>query len=136
MLGVMRDASTTALMVAAYRGRATAREDHLCEDPWALRLAGPDGLDVAERYAAGFPHRELWIALRTAFIDGRVRRLTGPETIPQVVMLGAGFDTRAARLARDGVRFFEVDHPGTQANKLARLKGLEGYPVGAATYVA
>jgi methyltransferase (TIGR00027 family) len=34
------------------------------------------------------------------------------------------------------VRFFEVDHPATQAAKRARLAGLAGYPVDAATYVA
>jgi methyltransferase (TIGR00027 family) len=123
-------------MVAAYRGRATARVDPICNDPWAARLAGTDGFEVAQRYDSAFPHMELWIALRTAFIDARVRRLAGPETIPQVVLLGAGFDTRAARLARPGVRFFEVDHPETQANKLARLKSLGDYPLDEATYVS
>ena len=34
--------------------------------------------------------------------------------IDQVVIVGAGYDTRARRLRREGVRFFEVDHPGTR----------------------
>src|ERR1700733_9041270 len=97
--------SGTALMVAAYRGRATAREEHVCDDPWAAALAGSEGHEVARRYDDAFGPMELWIALRTAFFDARVRRLTSPTGgIAQVVLLGAGFDTRAARLAREGVR--------------------------------
>jgi methyltransferase (TIGR00027 family) len=42
----------------------------------------------------------------------------------QVVVLGAGFDSLAWRLHRDrpGVRFFELDHPATQAVKRAALR--------------
>ncbi len=126
--------SRTALMVAAYRGRASARDGAVCHDPWAAALAGDEGRELAARFDAAFPHMELWIALRTAYIDAQVDHFTGRGT-PQVVLLGAGLDTRAARLARDGVRFFEVDHPSTQADKRARLTRLDGYPADAATYV-
>ena len=37
---------------------------------------------------------------------------------------GAGYDGRAFRYARPGVRWFEVDHPATQADKRARLARL------------
>jgi methyltransferase (TIGR00027 family) len=128
--------SRTALMVAAYRARATAKPSRLCDDPWASGIAGDEGYEVARRYDEAFVHMELWVALRTAFIDERVRQLTSPAGgIPQVVLLGAGFDTRAARLARTGVRFFEVDREETQALKLARLASLAGYPVTNASYV-
>jgi methyltransferase (TIGR00027 family) len=137
--------STTATMVAAYRGRASARPDPVCSDPWALRLAGEDGVEVARRYDGAFPHMELWIALRTAFIDDRVRRAIRPEgEMSQVVVLGAGLDTRAARLGRPGdsgdrrapkVRFFEVDREETQTIKLARLATFSDYPKACATYV-
>jgi methyltransferase (TIGR00027 family) len=79
---------------------------------------------------------ELWTAVRTAFIDACVDRATTPPFgIRQVVILGAGLDTRAARLARRDVRFFEVDHPETQKDKLSRIAGAPGYPANAATYV-
>ena len=57
---------------------------------------------------------------RQAFFDTVVDRyLPG---IAQFVILGAGFDTRAFRLPRDGrVRSFEVDAPKTQAVKRAIL---------------
>jgi methyltransferase (TIGR00027 family) len=43
--------------------------------------------------------------------------------IQQVVILGAGYDSRALRFAHElkGVRVFEVDHPGTQARKMGIL---------------
>lgn len=128
------EASQTAMLTAGYRARASARPDPICRDPWAAALAGPRGAELAHAHDAAMPHGELWLAVRTAWIDQRVRRLTGPER-PQVVMLGAGLDTRAARLARPGVRFFEVDHPATQAHKRAAVGALPGYPVDAATWV-
>jgi len=123
-------------MVAAYRARATRRVDPVCRDPWANGLAGVIGLELSVAFDRHFPHMELWIALRTAYLDRHVSHLAGPRGVGQVVLLGAGFDTRAARLAREGVRFFEVDHPATQAEKRARLAALSGYPMEAATFVA
>ena len=130
-------ASRTAVMVAAFRARASTRVDPLCVDPWAEALAGVEGPGLADSFEAHFPAFELWIAVRTAYLDAHVDRWTSPPfSFEQVVVLGAGLDTRAARLSRRGVRFFEVDHPSTQAEKLARLASLEGYPVDSATYVA
>jgi methyltransferase (TIGR00027 family) len=129
--------SKTAMLVAAYRGRATSRASRVCDDPWAARLAGDEGLALTRRFDAAFEHAELWIALRTAAIDAQVRRFTREHArARQVVILGAGLDTRAARLAEPGVRFFEVDHAESQAQKRERLAALDAYPAGAATYVS
>ncbi|MEZ4268485.1 MAG: SAM-dependent methyltransferase [Myxococcota bacterium] len=128
-------ASRTALMVAAYRARATARAEAICADPWAEALAGAEGHAIAQRFDEAWPAMELWIALRTRVLDDGLAGLLDGG-VDQVVLLGAGYDTRAARMARRGLRFFEVDHPATQAGKLARLAGLTGYPEGAATHVA
>lgn len=133
----MSEASRTATMVAAYRARATATvdgKDAICNDPWAARLAGEDGFAIARSYDEVYRHMELWTAVRTAFIDARVRAALD-EGVRQVVVLGAGLDTRSARLARQGVRFFEVDRPATQKEKLERLATLGDYPVASATYV-
>jgi methyltransferase (TIGR00027 family) len=133
-----RHASRTALLVAAYRARASRRENALISDPWAAGLAGADGEALAAKVDAFLNERELWIAVRTAYLDDHVVRwIREHEGTPtQIVVLGAGFDARAARLAHPGVRFFEVDQPATQKEKLARLAQLEGYPIEAATYVA
>jgi methyltransferase (TIGR00027 family) len=121
-------------MVAALRARATERETPLCHDPFARGLAGPGGFEDATRYELGFPHIELFVALRTALFDREARRWLS-RGLTQVVLLGAGLDSRAARLGQRGVRFFEVDHPTTQADKLARAYALPGYPFENATYV-
>ncbi len=122
-------------MVAAYRARAGAAYGGLCDDPWAAALAGPDGFEVAARFDKAFPYMDLWIAVRTAFIDRRLKAMVAAG-FDQVVILGAGLDTRAARLASEGVRFFEVDQPASQALKRERLAALEGYPEGAATFAS
>ena len=116
--------SKTALMVAAFRGRASVTDPPLCADPWADTLAGTDGAHLADLYGQLNPHATLWMGVRTRFLDDLVKRTEAP----QVVILGAGLDTRAARLARSGVRFFEVDHPKTQAIKRERLAALEPEP--------
>jgi hypothetical protein len=51
--------------------------------------------------------------------------------IQQVVVVAAGYDSRAWRMARRGVTFFEVDLPATQTDKRSRAP--DGGPVYVAT---
>jgi methyltransferase (TIGR00027 family) len=44
----------------------------------------------------------------------------------QVIVLGAGFDSTALQHAQYDCRFFEVDHPATQADKREILRGQGG----------
>jgi methyltransferase (TIGR00027 family) len=60
------------------------------------------------------------IESRTRFVDQHVLAALSAG-VRQVVICGAGLDDRALRFAGTGVRFFEVDHPVTQADKAARL---------------
>jgi methyltransferase (TIGR00027 family) len=48
--------------------------------------------------------------------------------VPQVIVLGAGLDSRGYRFRQqlDGVRFFEVDHPAMAARKHQRLEAIFG----------
>jgi methyltransferase (TIGR00027 family) len=128
--------SKTALMVCAYRARASKWPKPLFVDPFAEALAGADGEAIAARLDPKFPPMGLWLALRVAYLDRVVQRAIEELSIRQVVILGAGYDTRAARLPRSGVRFFEVDHPATQAAKRDRLASIPGYPLDAATFVS
>jgi methyltransferase (TIGR00027 family) len=71
---------------------------------------------------------------RTRLIDDIASE--GAPTVSQVVILGAGFDTRAHRLpALAGVPVFEVDHPATQAAKRSVVESL-GLSSAMVTYVA
>ena len=63
-----------------------------------------------------------WIQARTEWLDqGTEAFLSSPSCADgkpcQVVIIGAGFDTRSIRYQRDGLRFFEVDLPETIAAK-------------------
>ena len=64
-----------------------------------------------------------YLQARTAFFD-RVTVDSIAAGTDQIVVLGAGYDGRSLRYARAGVRWFELDHPDTQADKRARLDRL------------
>lgn len=118
----MRDGqpSTTARRVAASRldfPRLNApfgvpdADDRLARD-----VAGGTDYVPDERMAG-------YLRLRTAFFDRVV--VNGLERgATQVAMIGAGYDGRALRYAKSDVRWFEIDHPATQADKLQRLTRL------------
>jgi methyltransferase (TIGR00027 family) len=69
------------------------------------------------------PRLRAHLRARTRFFDDQVLAALGRGT-DQVVVLGAGYDDRALRFRSPGVRFFEVDHPDTQADKRRRLRGI------------
>jgi methyltransferase (TIGR00027 family) len=75
-----------------------------------------------------------YLKARTAFFD-RVLLNALDREVGQVVIAGAGYDARALRYAKAGVKWFEVDHPATQADKRARLERL-GIGAGHITFVA
>jgi methyltransferase (TIGR00027 family) len=63
------------------------------------------------------------LAARTRFFDERVLDAIRAG-VSQIVILGAGYDDRALRFPAPGVRFFEIDHPATQADKARRLRAM------------
>lgn len=67
------------------------------------------------------------IEARTRFVDEQVQEAISAG-VAQIVICGAGYDDRALRFRTSGVRFFELDHPDTQADKARRLRdiGAEG----------
>ena len=112
-------ASHTARSVAARRlqyERAAAQYGDPAADE-ALTRDVADGLTPEQ----GRMHE--YIRRRTAFFD-RVVVHSLDRGITQVVIGGAGYDGRAFRYARPGVRWFEVDHPATQQDKRARITRL------------
>lgn len=120
-------ASFTAAMIAVSRslGRVLPEDARLIEDPFGERFATPF-LRLVARHASWLrPVIEstlLTVQVRTRLIDEALLGFLekGGE---QVVLLGAGFDARAARFADaiGSARVFEVDHPSTQARKRERL---------------
>lgn len=69
------------------------------------------------------------IAARTEFVDAEV--MSALESgLRQIVICGAGYDDRALRFRTTGVRFFELDHPSTQADKARLLRSISGLSPG------
>lgn len=128
--------SSTAAYMALFRAVESARpaEGRLFSDPLATSLL-PTSLRLVADVARlpvigravpaildlGWPRTRSSGVVRTRLIDKMVQEaLTDGAT--QLVLLGAGYDSRAYRLplAHD-VTVFEVDHPSTQRAKRARL---------------
>ena len=79
--------------------------------------------DVAAGRQAPASRMHDYLAARTAFFDRTVTAALG-RGVRQIVVGAAGYDGRAFRYAKPGVRWFEVDHPATQRDKLERLERL------------
>lgn len=129
-------ASRTAEYVALYRALETTetRREPLFRDPFArylltgsrasaLRLANLPGMrNMLERYADWrAPGARTSAIGRTRFIDDVVRAEL-ERGVRQVVILGAGYDARAHRLAELArMTVYEVDRGDTQAEKRRRI---------------
>jgi len=79
--------------------------------------------DVAAGLVPSEGRMQSYLRARTAFFD-RVVVGALSQGIEQVVVGAAGYDGRSLRYAKPGVRWFEVDHPATQADKRERIARL------------
>jgi methyltransferase (TIGR00027 family) len=131
--------SKTAEQMALSRAIESRKppEERICYDPVAEQLlsaqyriallARPlrDGVErLIERLFAG--HHYYVVARTRCFDDFLLSQLPGkPE---QLVILGAGFDSRVHRFADrlQGVKAFEVDHPATSQDKQRRMQAIVG----------
>jgi methyltransferase (TIGR00027 family) len=128
-----KQSSTTAEGIALVRAIEASRppDKRICYDPIARTLVNPISLFLSELvidcgiydrfFAPGVGAIE-FITARERYIDDFLKTCLS-EGLDQVVILGAGFDTRAYRIAGiEQTQVFEVDHPATQEVKLQRLK--------------
>ena len=129
-------ASRTAEYMALFRALETARPpaQRLFADPYAARFLDGQLRGIAElarlpRVADGLARLIDWRwpgarssgVARTRLIDDALAAALADGAL-QVVLLGAGFDARAWRLAAlASVPVVEVDHPATGAAKRSRL---------------
>ncbi|ABS56062.1 putative methyltransferase [Methanoregula boonei 6A8] len=120
--------SLTAERVAAFRAAESALQEdqRVCYDPYAIRFTDPDHLDELTEYTDNhFPGLRNYIAARARHFDD-VITLAAKTGLEQLVILGAGYDTRAYRIAefKGRVRVFELDHPDTQEVKKEKIEEL------------
>jgi methyltransferase (TIGR00027 family) len=145
--------SRTSIMVAAGRAFGAREPDASVRNPdhLAERFLGPEERELIREhpiaaalegdYQKGRQDMEVasttnLMLVRTRFIDEHLLRALD-QGATQVVILGAGFDTRGYRFQEQlrGKRLFEVDHHGTQEFKKRRVAEVLGNAPDHVTYV-
>ena len=137
--------SMTALGIAVLRAVESEKPEgeRICFDPYARRFL-PGWFYHMMRFFIQTGYAEWrgkgvvgFLAARERYIDDYLAGClqTG---IDQLVILGAGYDSRAYRLFAEGaaVRVFEVDHPAMQPAKQAGVRKIYGRLPGHVRYVA
>ncbi len=134
--------SITAEGIAFARAKESQKPEgeRICYDPYA-HLFVSRWLWVTMSLFWGYGQRRSpgvteYLATRTRYIDDCLAACL-EDGLQQLVILGAGFDSRAYRFERlqEQARVFEVDHPATQAAKMAKVKQIFGSLPGHITYV-
>jgi methyltransferase (TIGR00027 family) len=115
--------SDTALWVAVYRARETERRDAIFRDPYARRLAGCRGEEIARGLGKSRASGS-GVVVRTAVFDERIRDAVSNRRVDLVANLGAGLDARPWRLPLPpSLRWVDVDLPDILAYKQDMLRG-------------
>jgi methyltransferase (TIGR00027 family) len=115
----------SAYWIAAVRARESERPDRLFDDPFARDLAGDRGFAVmaaSERASGG---ENSFIPVRVRWFDDMTMAAVA-SGVRQVVLLGAGLDTRPYRLdLPDDVDWYELDRSEVFTAKNAGLAAFE-----------
>lgn len=119
----------TARLVAVLRDRESHLPDgeSLFSDPYANAFINKEALEFTRKMEESLPSLQMFVRLRTVFIDQCIR--DNWQTSSQLVTLGAGADMRPYRMGLEGGSFFEVDRKGGAAEKEAVVGGKLGLDV-------
>jgi methyltransferase (TIGR00027 family) len=102
--------SDTARWVAYFRARESERPDALFHDPYAGRLAGERGFQIANTLVDGNKHDWAWVARTYLFDTFLLREIQNGASF--VVNLAAGLDARPYRMQLPTtLQWLEVDLP-------------------------
>jgi methyltransferase (TIGR00027 family) len=114
--------------------------ERICYDPLARKFISPF-FYLLGKFFSGYGERTSpgvigFLVARYRYIDDYLQECLNAG-IHQLVILGAGLDSRAYRFTRlkDHVKVFEVDHPATQQVKLNKLRKIFGQIPQNVTYV-
>jgi methyltransferase (TIGR00027 family) len=114
----IENVSGTAFVVAEFRAEENDAAAPLYQDRVVELFLNEETKRAAERVASGFPAVRELVRIRTKYLDDVLDQHIDSR-FEQVVILGAGLDTRAVRKQAPGVRYFEIDDPATLALKKA-----------------
>jgi methyltransferase (TIGR00027 family) len=113
---LIRNVSDTARWVAVYRARETERPDALFRDPFARRLAGERGEQIAQSKPVG-RDSDWSMVTRTCLGDDFINEQI-QQGVDMVINLAAGLDARPYRMTLPlSLKWVEVDLPEILAYK-------------------
>ncbi|NET59597.1 MAG: SAM-dependent methyltransferase [Symploca sp. SIO2E6] len=117
--------SLSSRMMAAVRAIETQRNDGLFKDPLAAKLAGEELIAEITPSAQKYEDNGTPIVIvRTRFFDDFL--MSEAASIRQVVILGAGMDTRAFRLPwQSDTQIYELDRPEVMEYKTSVLGDIQ-----------
>jgi methyltransferase (TIGR00027 family) len=119
---LIRNISDTARWVAVYRARESDRPDAVFRDPFARRLAGERGEQIANSMPLGRDN-DWSMVTRTYLIDQFVADQVR-QGVDAVINLAAGLDSRPYRMQLPPtLRWIEVDLPEILDYKESILRG-------------
>ena len=136
--------SLTAAGIALARAVESEKppDERICYDPYARQFTPAwmyhiFGFFIKTGYAElRGPGVIGFLMARERYIDDVLKNCLS-EGLQQLIILGAGYDSRAYRFDLPGrVKTFEVDHPITQADKLKKVQQVFGRIPTHVTYVA
>jgi methyltransferase (TIGR00027 family) len=114
----IENVSGTAFVVAEFRAEENVEIAPLYQDPVVGLFLNEETKRAARRVAASFPPVKDLVKIRTKYFDDMLEKHLLAD-FRQVVILGAGLDTRAVRKRSAGVTYFEIDDAATLAVKQA-----------------
>jgi len=118
----VRNISDTARWAAYFRAQETKRSDAIFRDPYAERLCGQHGVDIANTLRDGNKHAWAWVT-RTYLFDHFITQEL-QRGVDLVLNLAAGLDARPYRMKLPAsLQWIEVDLPGILAYKEEILAG-------------
>lgn len=118
----IRNISDTAIWAAIYRARENDRPTGLFRDPFARRLAGERGEQIAASMRSHDKHEWAWI-MRTVLFDRFITEQVA-QGVDMVVNLAAGLDARPYRMSLPpALQWVEVDLPDLVDYKEEILRG-------------
>ena len=119
---MIRNISDTACWAAIYRARETERPDALFRDPYARRLAGQRGEEIAA--AMPFSDKVSWSWVARTYLFDHYLTQELRQGVDMVVNLAAGLDARPYRMdLPPNLQWIEIDLPGLIDYKEKTLAG-------------
>ena len=114
----MNPIAKTAFYCAALRMLDASSDNPICADDYAEHFANDDYSNLLERFQTFEQHR-IANLFRHRIIDDIIKTALAGDAATAIILVGAGFDTRAYRI--HGGRWYEIDEPEIIDYKTMRL---------------